>query len=400
MSLFRRKPAAESRRRPPRLSLEALENRLTPAWFLMTSNLLDVTSAPIALTTHAAAPQEFKLELDGMVRLASGGAAQEASFKVDEVGTLSLAPGEAETSIKIDFGESVALAIGKFHGVEDSAQIKGDVVVSLKSDGAAEVAAVQIEDVASIKLNGSQAVGDITLHGEVGFVIPIPDKLPSVSFDDAASLKVAHGGGGGGGKIPGEGVASIDNTKIALTGPAASCDIGNDAALTHDNSTVLSNTEKWDITPAAPSAGTASAPSLVLADMESFTLNFATANMEYKDQWASAGEVTGLKYDDVLMLNDGSAATATQNEHLQVTGELSIMKHTDKITLTPNDPTDLASDTQDIEATGKDVSFTLDDTVQLKVGGSELTSHTDQTETGDVISIELDSLLSKPGPDG
>jgi hypothetical protein len=32
------------------------------------------------------------------------------------------------------------------------------------------------------------------------------------------------------------------------------------------------------------------------------------------------------------------------------------------------------------------------------VGGLGLTSHTHQMETGDVVSIELQSLLSKPGP--
>ena len=53
MSPFRRKPAAGSKRPRPGLPLEALENRLTPAWFLMTSNLLNATSAPIAVAAPA-----------------------------------------------------------------------------------------------------------------------------------------------------------------------------------------------------------------------------------------------------------------------------------------------------------------------------------------------------------
>ena len=399
MSLFRRKPAAESRRRPPRLSLEALENRLTPAWFLMTSNLLDVTSAPMALTTPAPAPQEFKLELDGMVRLARGRAAQEASFKIEDVASLSLAPGQSEASVEVAFEEGIPDS--PLLGGKASADIKGDAVVSLKLDGAAEVASVRFEDAASLKLEGAAAEGDLTLHGEVGFVKTDKGNLPSVSFDEAASLKLAHGGGGGAGKIPSPTSAALsDSWRTTLTGPASSYKIDKRADLARDNSTVLADTQKWDITPAAPPAGTAAAPSLTLDGMENFSLNFAKPNAgaEYKDWWAFAGDAASVTYDDPIYMQFGPAATARQAEHLQVTGDVTFLKYADDITLTPDDPADLASDTQHIDAAGSDLSLTVDDTVRLKVGGIELTSHTDQTETGDVVSIELDSLLSKPGP--
>jgi hypothetical protein len=100
------------------------------------------------------------------------------------------------------------------------------------------------------------------------------------------------------------------------------------------------------------------------------------------------------------MLNDGATATATQVEHLQATGSVPSFTQTTDLTLTPNDPTNLASDTQDIEcANGDHITLTVDDTVHLNVDGMELTSHTHQTETGGTISIiEGESLPSQPGP--
>ena len=44
------------------------------------------------------------------------------------------------------------------------------------------------------------------------------------------------------------------------------------------------------------------------------------------------------------------------------------------------------------------LTLTVDDRVDLMAAGLELPSHTHQTETGDVISIEIDSLLSPPVP--
>jgi hypothetical protein len=97
-------------------------------------------------------------------------------------------------------------------------------------------------------------------------------------------------------------------------------------------------------------------------------------------------------------MNFGTA-TATQEAHLQWTGESSDDTYATDINLTPNDPTDLASAVQNIEcANGNRVTLTVDDTVDLTVAGVELTSQTHQTETGDVISIELNSLLATPGP--
>jgi hypothetical protein len=394
MSLFRRRPAAESRRLRPRLSLEALENRLTPAWFLMTSNLLDVTSAPIALTAPAPAPQEFKVELDGMVRLARGGAEQEASFQIEDVASLTLGPGQGETSFKVEFDEPIALTLA---GAKETADISGDGVLSLKFEGAAEVASIHFEDVVKLKLEGATAEGDVTLHTEFS----IAKLLPSVSLDEAASLNVAHGTGGGTGKIPSlKSAAFSDNWNSALTGPATDYHLEKRADLAFNDSTVLANTEQWHITPTA-AAGAAAAPSLMLDGAESITLNFAKPDpvAEYKEQFAFAGDAASVTYDDPIYMNFGPA-TARQEEHLQATGDVTSLTSADDITLTPNDPTDLASDTQNIEcATGNHVQLALDDTVQLQVDGFELTMHTQQTaETDDVIRIELDSLLSKPGP--
>jgi hypothetical protein len=383
MSLFRRRPAAESRRPRPRLSLEALENRLTPAWFLMTSGLVDVTSAPIALTAPAPAPQQFKVELDGMVRLADGGVEQEASFRLEDVASLSLAPGQDEASLKFEFDESGALT---FAGRKDKWDVSGDAVVSLKLEGAAEVASIQWGDAVSIKLDGATAEGDLTLQG----AIIIQGSMPSVSFDEAASLKIDGR----------QSAALSDIWKVAPTGPATDfCTTEKHLRLTHDNSTVLANTESWDITPAAPPAGTAAAPSLLLDGVESFSLNFAKpdAGAEYKEQWAFAGDAASVTYDDPIYMNFGPA-TATQAGRLQATGDVTSLQYGNDITLSPHDPTDLASDTQHIDAAGSDLRLSVDETVHMKVQFFELTSHTDQTQTGDVISIELDSLLSKPGP--
>jgi hypothetical protein len=222
--------------------------------------------------------------------------------------------------------------------------------------------------------------------------------LPGVSFDEADGLKL---GGSEAGTAPGvESAASSDSWKTVLTGPVAFCNTNKGRDLTLNDSTVLANTEKWHVTLAAPSAGTTSSPSLMLDGTEGLTLNFAKASMEYKEQWESAGDVTSLKYDDTIFLNFG-AATARQQASFSGTGGVAIFKYDDDITLSPNDPTDLARDRQHIEcANGDHFSLTLDDTVRLKVGGLALRSRNRLTETGDVISIELDSLLSKPGPDG
>ena len=122
--------------------------------------------------------------------------------------------------------------------------------------------------------------------------------------------------------------------------------------------------------------------------------------MEHKEQWESVGDVTRLEWHDPIYMNfEGGSATATQEEHLRLEGESTDFTDATDITLTPNDPSDLASDMQSIECSDpRRITLTLDDTVDLMAAGLETTSHTHQTETGDVISIEIDSLLSAPGP--
>ncbi|HZY87803.1 MAG TPA: hypothetical protein VFE78_23405 [Gemmataceae bacterium] len=397
MALFRRKPAAKSRRPRPCPRVEALENRLTPSTSALTaSNLLDVTSAPIALAAPTAGPQEFMFELDGMVRLSSGGAEQTASFKIEDVVSLNLPPHKREGKVvdkTAPFDELINFAVGD---ATLSAGVTGDAVVSLKFEGATEVASIQFEDAASLKLEGAGAEGDLMLHGAFHWKGAAGADLPGVAFDDAASLSFGTGGGSGAGKIPGVETA-LAAKKWQFAGNVASIQIEDVTGLTLEAGGAQ-DALKRHITPAAPSAGTAGAPGLMLADMESFSINFDRLRMEYKQQEASAGEMTSWKYADALTLMDGPAATATQKQHWQATGDVTGLKSADDVILSPNGPNDLASDTQHIEAVGKGVRLTLDDTVRLKVGGLGLTSHTHQMETGDVVSIELQSLLSKPGP--
>ena len=86
-------------------------------------------------------------------------------------------------------------------------------------------------------------------------------------------------------------------------------------------------------------------------------------------------------------------------EHLQVTGDVAVVTKGNDITINPNDPTNLASGTQDIEAAGSGITVTVADSVDLNVAGLELTSHTDQTKAGNVVSIiEGESLPSSAGP--
>jgi hypothetical protein len=339
------------------------------------------------LTAPTAGPQEVTLEIDGILHLNSGSVEKTASFTIDDVATLNLSPGEAQTSFKVEFFDILKT---KLH---ETAQIQGDVVVSLKSDGAAEVAAVQIEDVAGIKLNGSQAEGDITFHGQMVDKSSAGATLLSVSFDDAASLtlnnqeaKVAHTGG------------------LKIAGSATSIQLDDATNLTLDDARIFYKIDKFHITPAELVAGASGAPSLMLDDVDSVTLNFAKPNIEdkYKDHWAFAGDVTSLQYDDVVSMKPWHNATATQDEHLQTTGDLTSLKYTDEISLTPNDPTDLARYTLHIDAAGSAVGLTLDDRVDQKSGPLDQVFREDLMETGDVFSIDGESLLAKPGggPDG
>jgi hypothetical protein len=92
--------------------LQALENRLTPSTnALTTSNLVDVTSAPTALAAPTAGPQVVTIEIDGMLRLDSGGAEQATSFKIDDVASLSLSGDQGETCLEIRFHKSIALEV-------------------------------------------------------------------------------------------------------------------------------------------------------------------------------------------------------------------------------------------------------------------------------------------------
>jgi hypothetical protein len=396
-----------------RLQVEPLEDRLTPCMAcpnLTLSHVIDVTSAPSALAPPDAGPQ-VAIFCDGSVRIASGGAEQAASFEIKDVASLSLSPGQGETSIKIHFDEPIPLTLA---GASVSAEIKGDAVVSLKlgADGATAVASIKFTDVLSLNLDVAPAEADVTVefNGTGGIAVfgdptRFPADLPSVSFTEAASLTTSQDGvvsvgtGGGAGKV-----SFADTWDNVLTGPATDCHFARKAGLLISDTPVLINMEKWDITPAAPAVGTTSPSSLMLAGTESLTLNFLTANMEYKNQWQSVGDVTSLEWHDPIYMNfEGGSATATQEGHLQMTGECNEVKYTDDITLTPNDPNDLASSMQGIECLGgRHLTLTVDDTVDLMVAGLELTSQTHQTETGDEISIELNSLLAtpEPGPGG
>src|SRR5262249_4828912 len=104
-------------------------------------------------------------------------------------------------------------------------------------------------------------------------------------------------------------------------------------------------------------------------------------------------------YDNPIYLQFGPNATATQEEHLRLEGESKDFTDATDITLTPTDPTDLASVMQSIECLGgRHLTLTVDDTVDLMVAGLERTFPTHRTETGADISIHIDSLLSPPGP--
>jgi hypothetical protein len=398
--LDRKTGAVKRSKQRPRLQVEALEDRTTPIIAILVGSSLDVAAAAIALPPPTAGPQ-VTLFCDGSVRLASGGAEQVASFTIEDVASLNLAPGQRETSIKIDFDQAVDLTLA---GATESAEIKGDAVVKLKiqEDGATAVASVKLIDILSLKLDGAPAEGDLTLHGEVGFIQTTKLDLPDVRFDDAAGLTLdqdgvaSSTGGGGAGKV-----RFADTWDSVLTGPATAMHFQKRAGLSVDDTPVLVNTEKWAITPAAPAAGTTSPASLMLDGTESLTLNFLTASLEYKIQRESVGDVTSLKYDHSIYLNfEQGSATATQEEHLEATGGLTSVTDASDITLTPNDSTDLASDTQDIAANGNNITLTVDDTVDLMAAGFERTFHTPQTETGNEVSIHIDSLLSKPGPGG
>jgi hypothetical protein len=393
-------PAKRSSQRP-RLQLERLEDRLTPCFGcnnLTLSNVLDVTSAPIALAPPDAGPQ-VGIFCDGSVRIASGGAEQAATFEIKDVASLDLQPGQGETSIKFHFDEPIPLTLA---GASVSAEIKGDAVVGLKigADGATEVASIKFTDVLSLNLEGAPADADLTVgfNGTGGIAVfgnptSFPADLPSVRFDEAASV-VSYGSGGGAGKA-----RVADTWDRVLTGPATDCSFAKRAGLSISDIPVLADMEKWDITPAAPAAGTTSPSSLMLDGTESLSLDFATASVEWNNTGKLAGGVTSLKYDGALTLLDGPTATATQEEHLRLEGESTDFTDATDITLTPNDPTNLASSMQSIECSDpRRLTLTVDDTVDLLVAGLELPSHIHQTETGDVVSIEIDSLLSKPGP--
>jgi hypothetical protein len=379
-----------------------LEARLTPCVgcndFTL-SNVLDVTSAPIALSPADAEPQ-MALFCDGSVRLASGGAEEETSFTIEDVASLNLPASDGETSIKIDFVKVVDLTLA---GATESAEIKGDAVVTLKTqdDGATAVASSKFIEVLSLKLDGAPAETDVILHVELEPTANHSCKGDHcVNFDEAASLTTSQDGVASGGTGGGAGKVRFDHGWSAtVMGDAISINYTKRADLTVDDAPVLADMEKWDITPAAPAAGTTNPSSLMLDGMESLSLNFLTANMEYSNQWESVGDLTSLKYDHGLILLDGPTAMATQEEHARLEGESTDFTDATDITLTPNDPSDLASDTQTMACLGgRHLTLTLDDTVDLMVAGLELPSHTHQTETGDVISIEIDSLLSPPGP--
>src|SRR5262249_41093152 len=297
-------PARRSNQRP-RLQVELLENRLTPCFGcnnLTLSNLLDVTSAPIALASPTAGPQ-VAIFADGSVRLASGGAEQEVPFKFEDVASLNLPHGQGETSFKFDFSREVDLTLA---GATESAEIKGDAVVRLKLDGAAEVASIRLDDAVGLKLQGAAAEGDVTLNVDVKTGEKFSPFLLDVSFDEAAGLTTSQDGvasqGSGGGAGKGK---FADVWSSTVMGDAISINYTKRADLTVDDAPVLADMEKWDITPAAPAAGTISPSSLMLDGMESLSLNFLTANMEYRNQWESAGGLTSFKYDHALTLVDG-----------------------------------------------------------------------------------------------
>ena len=408
--LFDSKGGAVKRsKKRPRLQVEVLEDRITPIIAVLVGSSLEVTSAAIALPPPTAGPQQVMLEIDGTMDIgsATGGAGGgKASFGIENVTSFNLGPGNGESSVKVPFDEAIELTLA---GVTESAEIKGDAVVSLKIDGSAEVASFEIKDAATVGLDGAVAEGDLTLHGAVSWSGPgdegPEDEPPSVSFDEAASLTSSQNGvvSEAGGIGAGKGITFADGWRTALTGPASDYVQSSKTALMVDDATVLSNVDRWDITPAAPSASTSTPSSLMLDGTESFSLNVmpaseATANMEYKERWESVGDVTSLKYDGPIYMNFGTA-TATQQARLQWTGASSDDTYATDITLTPDDPSDLASAVQHIEcANGDHITLTVDDTVDLLVAGLELPTQTHQTETGDVISIEIDSLLSKPGP--
>src|SRR5262249_42094462 len=316
--------AVKRSRQRPRLQVEALEDRITPIIAVLVGSSLDVTSMAIALPPPTAAPQ-VALFCDGSVRLASGGAEQEVPFMLEDVASLNVPHGQGETSIKFDFDQAVPLTLA---GATESAEIKGDAVVSLKLDGATAIPSIKFRDVLSLKLDGAPAEGDLTIHGDVGFTDSdgFPKILSSVSFDEAAGLTMnqdgvtSDGSGGGAGKVK-----FADVWGSAVMGDAISLNYTKRADLTVDDAPVLTDMEKWDITPAAPAAGTTSPSSLMLDGMESLTLNFtpaseATANMEYRNQWGAAGGLTSFKYDHALTLLDGPTAMATHEAHLQAMG--------------------------------------------------------------------------------
>jgi hypothetical protein len=394
----------------PRLQVETLENRLTPSTVaLTTSTLLDVTSAPIALTAFPPGPSTVMLEIDGTLHLASGSAEQAVSFTIKkDVAGVVLGPRDRQTSFKVDFDESTDLTLaGSKESIILQGSFKGDAAVSLKIDGTAEVASIRFEDVASLKLEGTTAEGDLTLHGAVSWSGPGDSTGATVAFiwfdKEAASPTTSQNdvasssGGGGVGKI-----TLADSWNTVLTGPVASVQTQDTTDLTHDNTPLMRKAGDGRFTLANTTAApSAAAPSLMLDETDSFSLDFATASIERNEKWDLAGDVISLKFDDLLMLNDGPSTTATQETHVQATGGVTSFVYGELITLTPNDPANLASDTQHIEcANGNHITLTVDDTVHLNVDGMELTSHTRQTKTGDVVSIDILSLLSKPGPGG
>jgi len=400
--LGRKTGAVKRSRQRQRLQVEALEDRITPIIAVLGGSSLGVTSAAIALPPPTPGPQEVilmvVLDIDGTMHIGSdtAGAGGEKTFTIEDVASLTLGPGEGETSVKVPFDESIALTLA---GATESAEIKGDAVVRLKLDGAAEVASIRLDDAVGLKLQGAAAEGDVTLHVEVKTGEKFSPFLLDASFDESAGLAtspdvVASGGtGGGAGKVRFD-----DRWSSTVMGDAISINYTKRADVTVDDAPVLADMEKWDITPAAPAAGTTNPSSLMLDGMESLSLNFLTANMEYKYHREAVGDLTSLKYDHGLTLMDGPTAMATQESHLRLEGESKDAKYADDITLAPDDPTDLASNTQNIEAVGSDIILTVNDTVDLLVAGLELPSHTHQTETGDVVSIEIDSMLSPPGP--
>jgi len=81
-----------------------------------------------------------------------------------------------------------------------------------------------------------------------------------------------------------------------VTGDAFNINYTKRADLTVNDAPAMADMEKWGITPAAPAAGATSPSSLMLDGMGSLTLNFtpasgATSNMEYREQWESAGGI-------------------------------------------------------------------------------------------------------------